>query len=819
MTETTLPFPGLEPLEWDQVHALVARSISSPAGALEMELVAPSTDRLRIEHDLAEVGEAMAYLRASGQGGALRINLNGLPDVAQAVQKLRIEGSVLEPREIFELIVFLDRAADAKSSLAAAAGRFPLLAVYAGRIGDFRQVLREVGGKILADGSVVDSASPHLNRIRRDIEKQKKAIQDSLERFLKANRNEGVLQDEYVTIRNERFVVPVLVGQRRKLPGVIHGASSTGQTLFLEPLDTIDLNNELVRLQDDEQREVFRILRELTDRLRGASIEPHAGGSGEPIRAASAVMARLDAIFAKARFGIDFDCVIPKFTARRLDVRDARHPLLIDVLRRTGKRVVPFSLSLNGEEGTPETGTRTLLISGPNTGGKTVTLKTIGLISLMAQAGLPVPCSSAELPVFEQVLADIGDRQSIEQNLSTFSAHVARLREMALDATPDSLVLLDEIGSATDPDEGGALGVALVDHFRAAGAFTIASTHLTALKIYGASTKTVLNASMGFDEETLAPTYRLQVGLPGKSAGLEIAARLGMPEDILRRARASLGTRDLELSRLIADLHLRLEETIGVRAALEREREALVLREKHIAQEWERRETAKLSELEARFEDMQRRWQTRAEETVARIAETADRRKSVDQAQRQTAKLGREMREDWESSVLQTAAQKESVAAPRAKIAEGARVRLKGIRDIARVTRLLDHDRLEVAVGFVKMQVAIGDLEEVLPGTGASAPVLPKGVRFQPGPQLNPGVQEINVIGEHVEEATEKVERFLDAAVMATAARVRIVHGHGMGILKRAIQDLLKQNPHVEKFYPAAQYEGGTGATIVELKD
>jgi DNA mismatch repair protein MutS2 len=801
-------FRGLEALEWYEVHALVARSVASPAGAEEMARLTPSADRVRIEHDLAEAGEAMAYLRAAGQGGALRVNLNGLPDVAQAVQKLRIEGAALDPKEIFDLIVFLDRAADAKSSLAAASEKFPLLSVYAGRIGDFRQVLREVSGKIQADGSVLDSASPHLNRIRREIEKQKKAIQDSLERFLKANRNEGVLQDEYITIRNERFVVPVLVGQRRKLPGVIHGASSTGQTLFLEPLDTLDLNNELVRLQDDEAREVFRILRELTDRLRG---------SAEPVREAAAVMARLDVIFAKARFGIDFDCVIPRFAtiqpgARRLDIRNARHPLLIDVLRRTGKRVVPFSLTLDSE-------TRTLLISGPNTGGKTVTLKTVGLISLMAQAGLPVPCSSAELPVFEQVLADIGDHQSIEQNLSTFSAHVARLREMALDATPDSLVLLDEIGSATDPDEGGALGVALVEHFRAAGAFTIASTHLTALKIYGASTKSVVNASMGFDEETLAPTYQLLVGLPGKSAGLEIAARLGMPEDILRRARASLGARGVELSRLIADLHERLEETNRARAVLEQEREALALHEQRIAQEWERRETAKLSELEGRFEEMQLRWQERADEAVARIAETADRRKSVDQAQRQTAKVGREMREDWETSVLQNVSQKESKAEPKAKIAVGTRVRLKGIRDIARVSRLLDRDRLEVAVGFVKMQVAASDVEEVLSDTGSTTPQLPKNVRFQPGPQLNPGEQEINVIGEHAEEAIEKVERFLDAAVMATAARVRIVHGHGMGILRRAIQDLLKKNPHVEKFYPAAQYEGGTGATIVELKD
>jgi len=799
MTEESTGFGGFEALEWEQVHGLVSRLVATAAGAAEMALVEPSTDRARIEHDLAEAAEGIAWLRAAGQGGVLRIQLSGLPDVSLALEKLRIEGATLEPSEIFGLIQLLDRAADAKSSLSAGAERFPLLGAYAERIGDFRQVLREVSGKINPDGSIPDNASPHLNRIRRDIEKQRKAIQDSLERFLKANRNEGVLQDEYVAIRNDRFVVPVLAGQRRRLPGVIHGASSTGQTVFLEPLDTIDLNNDLVRLQDDEAREVARILRELTERLRG---------SAAPIREAAAVMARLDVIFAKARFAIDFDCCIPRFSERRLELKNARHPLLMDVLRRARRSVVPFSLTLDSE-------TRTLLISGPNTGGKTVTLKTVGLVSLMAQAGLPTPCESAELPLFGQVLADIGDHQSIEQNLSTFSAHVARLREMALDVTPDSLVLLDEIGSATDPDEGGALGVALVDHFRAAGAFTLASTHLTALKIYGASTQSVLNASMGFDEETLAPTYRLQLGLPGKSAGLDIAARLGMPEDILRRARMSLGQRDIELSRLIADLHRRMEETGAMQASLVREREALAQREKQMAADAARRESAKLAELEERFDQMQRRWQDRAEETVARISETAERRKSVEQAQRQTAKFAREMREEWESGILR---RENAAAPPRAAIAEGSRVRLKGIRDIARVTRLLGHERLEVAVGFVKMQVPAADVEEVLTDGGA-APQLPKGVRFQPGPQLNPSEREINVIGERAEEALDRVERFLDAAVMATAARVRIVHGHGMGILRRAIQDFLKSNPHVEKFYPADQYEGGTGATIVELKD
>ena len=794
-----------EALEWEQVRSLVKRYIATSGGDAELALVEPSDDRAQIERAQAETGEAMGYLKASaspGAGGAIRINLNGLPNVTLAVQKLRIEGAALEPREIFDLIAFLDRAADARSNLAAAVERFPLLAARAHGIGDFRGLLKEVEGKIQGDGTVLDSASPHLNRLRREIEKQKKSIQDSLERFLRANRDDGVLQEEYITLRNDRFVVPVIAGQRRRLPGVIHGASSTGQTLFLEPMETIDLNNELVRLQEEELREVYRILRELTDRLR-----VHA----DSIREAAAIVAALDLIFAKGKFGVDFDCVVPKFSTpedRTLEVKDARHPLLMDVLRRRNRTVVPFSLKLDRE-------CRTLLISGPNTGGKTVTLKTLGLVALMAQAGLPVPCTAATLPVFEQVLADIGDNQSIEQNLSTFSAHVSRLREMALDVTPDSLVLLDEIGSATDPEEGGALGVALVDHFRAAGAFTLASTHLTALKIYGARTKTVLNASMGFDEQTLDPTYQLRVGLPGKSAGLAIAERLGMPEDILKRARASLSTQEIELSELIADLHDRLEDSARLKAELEKERLSLAARERQNAIDAQRREAAKLRELEERFDEMERRWRERADETLAKIAESTDRRKAVDEAQRQTSKVRREMREDWET-IIPIAA----TAPPKLKIEEGVRVRIKGIREVARVRRDLGNQRFEVEAGFMKLQVSVADIEEVLPES--NTPVvskLPKNVRYQPGPALNPLVQELNIIGQHAEEAGDQVERFLDAAVMATAARVRIVHGHGMGVLKRVVQDALKNNPHVEKFYPASQYEGGNGATIVELKE
>ncbi len=798
-------------LEFESLRQLIGRFIFSPLGRAELAKLQPHTDRERLEADLAEAEEATEYLRAAAKpqpaarGAAIRLNFSSIPDLTATVYKLRIEGATLEPKEISDVLAFLDRAADARSILQSVMERFPRLGRRSQSIGEFRALLNDLTGKIEPDGTVPDHASVALGRLRREIERQRKSIQDSLERFLRTHHEEGVLQEEFVTIRNERFVVPVIAGQRRKIDGVIHGASSSGHTLFVEPLETIDLNNELVRLTEEELREVHRILRELTERLRGYS---------ESILSTLVTMGELEMIFAKARFAAEFACVRPRFSpdnARRLVLKHARHPLLQDVLHRQGKRAVPISLQLDAA-------CRTLLISGPNTGGKTVTLKTIGLLTLMAQAGLPVPCTEAEFPIFEQVLADIGDYQSIEQSLSTFSAHVSHIREMILDVTPDSLVLLDEIGSATDPEEGGALGVAVIDHFRASGAFTLASTHLVALKIYGANTESVLNASMGFDEETLAPTYELRVGLPGKSAGLDIAARLGMPESILRRARESMTDRDRDISRFLSELHRLVEEATARERRLAEMQVEVAARGKELASEWEKRESAKLKELERRCEIVLANFESKAAETIDRLSQTAERKKAADLAHRGVAKAKRELREEFQTTVLSTqddARQGELGRRPR--IEEGARVRLEGIREPARVRRILSPDRIEVEAGFMKMQVAVDDVLEVLPPADAGAK-LPKNVSYQPAPQLNPLVQEINVIGEHAEEASERVEKFLDSAVMATASRVRIVHGHGMGVLRKAIWKLLAASPHVEKYYEAQRHEGGAGATIVELK-
>jgi DNA mismatch repair protein MutS2 len=389
---------------------------------------------------------------------------------------------------------------------------------------------------------------------------------------------------------------------------------------------------------------------------------------------------------------------------------------------------------------------------------------------------------------------------------------------MALDVTPDSLVLLDELGAATDPEEGGALGVAIVEHFRAAGAYTLASTHLLALKIYGANTKGVLNASMGFDEQTLEPTYVLHTGMPGKSAGLEIATRLGMPADIMNRARAALSDRERDLGRFLSELHQRLKDVQGLEGELRQKQAELAAREKEVAREWEKRESSKLKELERRTEQMLAKFEEQAQQTIDQIVHGAEQRKAAEQAQRRVAKTKREFRQEFQATVLSTQDESRHGDLQRPKIEEGVRVRLQGIREPARVRRILAGDRLEVEAGFMKMQVSVDDVLEVLPDTGGSAR-LPKNVTYKPAPELTPVHQEINVIGQRAEEARDNVDQFLDRAVMATASRVRIVHGHGMGILRKVLWELLERHPHVEKHYAAPPQEGGTGATIVELKE
>jgi len=584
-----------ELLEFESLRSLVGRYVRSQPGADELEKLEPASDRAALEETLSDVAEGMAYLAATrspqpaARGAAMRVRFDAIPDTSTSLPLLRIEGASLEARQLLDLTRLLEQVGEIRSVLNVAAVKYPRLGARSAGILDPRAILRDLAGKILPDGTLADDASVALHRLRRDIERQQKQIQNSLERFMRAHRDDGTLQEEFITLRNDRFVVPVIAGQQRKVDGVIHSASGSGHTLFVEPLETIDLNNELVRLREEEQNEVFRILRELTELLRQ---------HGEAIQSAVEIIGALELIFAKAEFAHDFDCSIPRFSpdnSRRLILTKARHPLLEDVLRKQRKQVVPITLELDEDH-------RTLLISGPNTGGKTVSLKTVGLLALMAQSGLPVPAEEAEFPLFEEVLADIGDQQSIQESLSSFSSHIAHVRDMLESVTASSLVLLDELGRATDPEEGGPLGVAILEAFRSRHAFTLASTHLAAMKIYGASTEGVVNASMGFDEQTLEPTYRMRLGAPGKSAGLEIASRLGLARELIEDARQRMSSEHRDVAQFLAELHQRLDRMTQAERDMRDQQESIAARERSLSKEWEQRESAKLRDMERRLE-------------------------------------------------------------------------------------------------------------------------------------------------------------------------------------------------------------------------
>jgi DNA mismatch repair protein MutS2 len=783
-------------LEFEDLRALLGRFVRSPMGQAELQSVTPQSDRPAIENALADAAEAIEYLRAAsnpqpaGRGAAIRPRFDLGADPAPLVARLRIQGATLEATEIFELARLLDLASEARSVVLSARERYPRLAVHAAAIADLHELARDLRGKILPDGTLADDASVMLARLRRDSERQRRQIEESLARFLRTHHEDGTLQEDFVTIRNDRFVVPIVTGRERRVDGVIHGSSGSGATVFVEPLETIGLNNELVRLHEEELREVHRLLREFTTSLREHAIE---------IAASVAALSRLELLFGKAEFAVAFRCSVPRLSpegSRRIILRGARHPLLEDILRAQKKTVVPVSLEL-------DTAQSTLLISGPNTGGKTVALKTIGLLALMTHAGLPTPAEEAEFPLFDEVLADIGDHQSLAESLSSFSSHIVAVRSMLERATGDSLVLLDELGRATDPEEGGALGVTVLETFRARGAFTLASTHLMAMKVYGASTSGVLNGSMGFDEATLQPTYVLRLGAPGKSAGLDIASRLGLDPALIEKARGRMAASDRDVSRFLGEMHQKLEQLEVERADLAERSNELALREQRLEQTWERKYIAKIREVEDSAAQLSVQFERRAQETIE------------DLSQKARTKIAKTKREFQEQVASLAPAPVGATAAP-LKLEAGAQVRLKGIRQPATIRKVLESGEVEVEAGYLKMRVPSSDIEEVI----AKVPTQTRSqsITFHQGPEFATSIREINLIGQRAEEACERVDKFLDTAALGQAELVRIVHGHGMGILRKAIADLLARNPHVAKFYAARPEEGGTGATIVELK-
>jgi len=798
-------------LEFDSLRDLLRGYAVSALGQARIAKLGPSIDQGWIENQHRLTTEIREFRRVGG-----RFDFSGLLDVRGQIEKSRIAGATLEIAEIRDVILVVDRAAEWRqislSPPAAMKVEWKTAAELSSQITDFTILLRFFRNKILPDGTLDDRASAELTRIRREVEKQRRAIQDSLRHYLRQLAEGGTVQDEVVTIRGERFVIPVKVEQKRRVQGVVHGASSSGQTVFVEPLETIEQNNELVRLLEEEQAEIHRILLEMTSRISEYA---------EAIRAALDVLSELELQFAKARFAEDYNCVSVTFPAtreREFILHKARHPLLERNLKLKIGRIVPISVELQGEE-------RELIITGPNTGGKTVALKTIGMLVLMAQAGIPVPADRALLPLFDAVLADIGDYQSIEQNLSTFSAHVTNIDLISRTATAGSLVLLDELGSATDPEEGAALAVAIAEHFRSIGCITIISTHHTSLKVFAANTPGVLNASVGFDEASLQPTYELKLGLPGASAGINIAQRLGLNPSVVEGARARLGSQTKDVAQFLDRLHTQLRELEAERLQL-KNREKEVERERtHLVGESKREQQAKVKEMEKKLEILFKDFEYHAREAVNAIQDRAAAQKLSKNAERQIARLRREFREQFDSAVVSHttgADQGDPNAQPKLvkHVSQGDTVKLKSVGRPAVVSRRLDDNHFEVEIGAMKMKIARDDIADVLV-RAAESPVKAARARgisvsLQSENQATPS--EINVIGQTVDEATREVEKFVDRAFLAGLPRVRVVHGSGMGILRKALRQYLQKHPHVESISEPPQNEGGGGATVVELR-
>ena len=781
-----------EVLEFAEVIDLLHGFLSGPISEALLAQLEPRTNLEEIRRDLELARETREYLRESP-----RPSLAALGEPRPLFAKLRVEGLSLAALEILALVELARAGLEMFRLLAK--HPTPRLADLARGMPDFRSLLTELGGKINPDGSLDSSASPELARIRRSLERLKLEIQTSLERMLRRFGQEGVLQDAVVTIRNDRFVIPVRVEDKRRVQGVVHGMSSSGATVYIEPLDTLALNNELVELQDREFAEIQRILGEFTRKLQERR---------EDLGRATEILSEIDLAFAKGEFSRQYDCCIPEFPQERaLGLHAARHPLLDKSLRSLNRRPVPLSLELKA----PKT---LVVISGPNTGGKTVALKTLGIMVLMAQAGIPVPADEAKLPLFGHVLADIGDQQSIAANLSTFSGHVTNIEAMAQIAESNDLVLLDEIGASTEPNEGAALAVAILEHFRQRGAMTLVSTHHSRLKAYAAETPEAVNAAMEFDEATLQPTYRLLVGLPGKSSALDIAARLGLDPSIVAKARSLLHPADAEAAALVAGLHQQRSEMERRLETLEGQKRELAARREELERQFQHDRRAKLRELDTRLEGTLRQYAKNWEESLQELRTQSAPAKVVARGERKAAGLVREAREEWNTQVLEAldlpAAPED---APLERLPEvGDRVRVANVSTPGIVTAIPDHDHVEVAVGRLKMRVGKDEIRMILPG-GASAPEA-----VAPVPSSGEVPEEFNVIGNTAEEACERVDKFLDQAFLGNRSRVRIIHGHGKGILRKTLHEMFSHHPHVGKFYLAAPQEGGSGATIIELK-
>ncbi|HEU5254466.1 MAG TPA: endonuclease MutS2 [Vicinamibacterales bacterium] len=812
--------PTLRTLEFDRIVAAVADLAVTPTGQ----------ERLLELEPLPDVTRVIAAQKATSEGTRFLADYPGFPlrapsDLESILDALGVEGRPLEAVRLLALADYLESIEHSRTAVRNATTMFPILRELVERVASFKAEIADVRKKIDPSGEVNDHASAALAGIRERLRRQRAKLRTTLESFLRGRDTAKYLQEQVVTDRNGRYVLVVRSEHRSAIPGIVHGASASGASLYLEPLATVEINNDIVALEEQEAEEVRRILLVLTDQFRARP---------EDLRRTIEVATELDVIQARARFSLKVGGSEPAISIDgTFELRGARHPLLIPGVGNRPSTDSGRPEALEGRESGVEQSepvpndiliippTRVMVITGPNTGGKTVALKTAGLLALMAQAGLHIPAEqSSRVPVFRCVFADIGDEQSISASLSTFSAHIANVVSMDRNLTLPALVLLDEVGAGTDPVEGGALGIAVIDHFRKRGAHLIATTHYDALKSYASTTDGVTSAAFGFDPDSFAPTYRLVYGSPGRSLAIEIAARLGVPPPVIAAARENLSEEQKQLADHLARVDKELRAIEQQRRELSNQRAALAESEKKLrgreVSVREREETFR-RRLDTKIDDQLREARREIDKVIEELrnraprlvntgetgAARSDARASIDQI---VGRIGTKTEGPPKAAPYLT----EEPAGP---IEAGSRVVVGGLGLEGTVVELRGSDA-EIDVRGKRMRAKVRDLR-ALGGTPASARVNVN-VDLQP---REGSLSDLNVIGQTVDEAIARLEKFLDESTLTDQRTIRIVHGHGTGQLRRAIAAFLKNHPLVAHYELAPQKEGGGGATIVELKD
>jgi DNA mismatch repair protein MutS2 len=823
---------ALRALEFDRIVEAVRRFALTPPGAARLALLQPLADPDAVGGALAATSETVRFLSEN------QLGLHAPADLDAILASLAVEGRALEAVQLLALGAFLASVEVSCTAVRRARSACPILRGIADTAAAFESEIADIRRKIDAGGEVVDDASSELRSVRDRLRKQRTRLRGTLESYLRGKDTSKYLQQQIVTDRNGRYVLVVRSEHRSAIPGIVHGSSGSGASLFLEPLSTVEINNDIVALEQQEGEEVRRILLALADafRRRGADLQRTVDAATE-----------LDVLQARAQFSMAVDGTQPAIAADgRLEIRAGRHPLLIPAVRRHIADAAPAGVPSDLSEHDPRNPAtvvvpvdvllippvRVLVITGPNTGGKTVALKTAGLLSLMAQAGLLIPAADgSQIPVFRTVFADIGDEQSIAASLSTFSGHIANI--VAMDKALDlpALVLLDEAGAGTDPLEGGALAMAIINHFHRRGAMVVATTHYDALKSYASTTEGVMAAGFGFDPQTFAPTYRLNYGSPGSSLALEIAKRLGMPATVIEQARAHRTARESQLAEHLAKIERDMQ-------ALEHEHR-LAARERGTLQETAARLQSREQDLRNREETFRRRLDERIEERLrdarreidtvvdalkartdalaadaerrsARLIPTGDTGGARAEARAAIDAIGERLRAPAQDD-RPSAFQAEPGRAP----ALGDRV-LVGAFGLEGIVQALHDREAEVDVRGKRLRARIDELQVVAPASSAQP------ARVRVNVELGPregSITELNVIGCHVDEALSRTEKFLDEALLSELKSVRLIHGYGTGQLRKAIAGFLQSQPFVAHFAPAPPEQGGGGVTVVELKE